>query len=306
MSNISNTLMDNNVRTNVKVKSTVKNYFSLLKPRVMSLSIFTSLVGMIIAPGFIFNYEVIIILFAISLGSGASGALNMWYERDLDRLMERTKNRVLPLGKVKPIGAFIFGLFLSVLSIGILYVFSNMLAAGILALTIFFYIFVYTIWLKKRTPQNIVIGGAAGAFPPMIGWAAITGSLSIEISLIFMIIFVWTPPHFWALALYKSDDYKKASIPMMPLVVGYEKTVNMIIAYSFILMPVVMSLSFYYSTFYSISIFILSSIFIYLSLMLRISLNKPNFEDRAQNLFFFSIFYLFNIFSIILIDNLIW
>ena len=142
MSNISNTLMNNNVRTNVKVKSTVKNYFSLLKPRVMSLSIFTSLVGMIIAPGFIFNYEVIIILFAISLGSGASGALNMWYERDLDRLMERTKNRVLPLGKVKPIGAFIFGLFLSVLSIGILYVFSNMLAAGILALTIFFYIFI--------------------------------------------------------------------------------------------------------------------------------------------------------------------
>ena len=306
MSNISNTLMNNNVRTNVKVKSTVKNYFSLLKPRVMSLSIFTSLVGMIIAPGFIFNYEVIIILFAISLGSGASGALNMWYERDLDRLMERTKNRVLPLGKVKPIGAFIFGLFLSVLSIGILYVFSNMLAAGILALTIFFYIFIYTIWLKKRTPQNIVIGGAAGAFPPMIGWAAITGSLSIEIFLIFMIIFVWTPPHFWALALYKSDDYKKANIPMMPLVVGYEKTVNMIIAYSFILMPVVMSLSFYYSTFYSISIFILSSIFIYLSLMLRISLNKPNFEDRAQSLFFFSIFYLFNIFSIILIDNLIW
>ena len=160
--------------------------------------------------------------------------------------------------------------------------------------------------VKKRTPQNIVIGGAAGAFPPMIGWAAITGSLSIEIFLIFMIIFVWTPPHFWALALYKSDDYKKANIPMMPLVVGYEKTVNMIIAYSFILMPVVMSLSFYYSTFYSISIFILSSIFIYLSLMLRISLNKPNFEDRAQNLFFFSIFYLFNIFSIILIDNLIW
>ncbi len=306
MSNISNTLMNNNVRTNVKVKSTVKNYFSLLKPRVMSLSIFTSLVGMIIAPGFIFNYEVIIILFAISLGSGASGALNMWYERDLDRLMERTKNRVLPLGKVKPIGAFIFGLFLSVLSIGILYVFSNMLAAGILALTIFFYIFVYTMWLKKRTPQNIVIGGAAGAFPPMIGWAAITGSLSFEIFLVFMIIFVWTPPHFWALALYKSDDYKKANIPMMPLVVGYEKTVNMIIAYSFILMPVVMSLSFYYSTFYSISIFILSSIFIYLSLMLKISLNKPNFEDRAQNLFFFSIFYLFNIFSIILIDNLIW
>jgi protoheme IX farnesyltransferase len=261
---------------------------------------------MIIAPGFIFNYEVIIILFAISLGSGASGALNMWYERDLDRLMERTKNRVLPLRKVKPIGAFIFGLFLSILSIGILFVFSNMLAAGILALTIFFYIFIYTIWLKKRTPQNIVIGGAAGAFPPMIGWAAVTGSLSIEIFLIFTIIFVWTPPHFWALALYKSDDYRKANIPMMPLVVGNKKTVNLIIAYSLILMPVVMSLSFYYSMFYSISIFALSSIFVYLSITLKLSINKSGFEKKAQNLFFFSIFYLFNIFSIILIDNTIW
>ena len=175
-----------------------------------------------------------------------------------------------------------------------------------MALTIFFYIFIYTIWLKKRTPQNIVIGGAAGAFPPMIGWAAISGSLSFEIFLIFAIIFVWTPPHFWALALYKSDDYERANIPMMPLIVGNKRTVNMIIAYSFILLPVAMSLSWYYSIFYSVSIFSLSSIFVYLSITLRLSIDKPDFEKKAQNLFFFSIFYLFNIFSIILIDNSIW
>ncbi len=306
MSNITNTLMSENVHSKLNIVSISKNFFSLLKPRGMSLSIITSLVGIMIAPGFIFNLEVLMILFAISLGSGASGALNMWYERDLDKLMERTKDRVLPLGKIKANHALIFGLFLSILSVGILYFFSNILAASILALTIFFYIFVYTVWLKKRTPQNIVIGGAAGAFPPMIGWAAVTGSLSIEIFLIFTIIFVWTPPHFWALALYKSDDYRKANIPMMPLVVGNKKTVNLIIAYSLILMPVVMSLSFYYSMFYSISIFALSSIFVYLSITLKLSIHKPGFEKKAQNLFFFSIFYLFNIFSIILIDNTIW
>ena len=306
MSNITNTLMSDDVHSKFSVVDTLKNYFSLLKPRVMSLSIFTSLVGIIIAPGFVFNLEILMILLAISLGSGASGALNMWYERDLDKLMERTKDRVLPLGKVKPSRALIFGLTLAFVSVGTLYYFSNILAATILALTMFFYIFIYTIWLKKRTPQNIVIGGAAGAFPPMIGWAAISGSLSFEIFLIFAIIFVWTPPHFWALALYKSDDYERANIPMMPLIVGNKRTVNMIIAYSFILLPVAMSLSLYYSIFYSVSIFSLSSIFVYLSITLRLRIDKPDFEKKAQNLFFFSIFYLFNIFSIILIDNSIW
>jgi protoheme IX farnesyltransferase len=298
--------MSDDVHSKFSVLDILKNYFSLLKPRVMSLSIFTSLVGIIIAPGFVFNLEIMMILFAISLGSGASGALNMWYERDLDKLMERTKDRVLPLGKVKPSRALIFGLTLSFVSVGTLYYFSNILAASILALTIFFYIFIYTIWLKKRTSQNIVIGGAAGAFPPMIGWAAVSGSLSLEILLIFAIIFVWTPPHFWALALYKSDDYERANIPMMPLIVGNKRTVNMIIAYSFILLPVAMSLSLYYSIFYSVSIFSLSAIFVYLSITLKLSIDKPNFEKKAQNLFFFSIFYLFNIFSIILIDNSIW
>ena len=217
MSNITNTLMSENVHSKLNIVSISKNFFSLLKPRVMSLSIFTSLVGIMIAPGFIFNLEVLMILFAISLGSGASGALNMWYERDLDKLMERTKDRVLPLGKIKANHALIFGLFLSILSVGILYFFSNILAASILALTIFFYIFVYTVWLKKRTPQNIVIGGAAGAMPPLIGWVASTGTVSNEPLLLFLFIFLWTPPHFWSLAIITKDDYAKASIPMFPV-----------------------------------------------------------------------------------------
>jgi len=287
--------------------STIYNYISLLKPRVMSLSIFTSLVGMLIAPGKISLLHLFLAVLAISIGSGAAGALNMWYERDTDKLMERTKNRVLPLGLVSSKGALIFGILLSVISVVLLYVVSNVLSAFLLALTIFYYIFIYTIWLKKKSPQNIVIGGAAGAFPPMIGWSVVTGTLSIEICVIFTLIFLWTPPHFWSLALYKSDDYKKAGIPMMPLVVGNEKTVKMILYYSLSLIPTTIILSFYYSYFFTISALILGSIFVYLSLNLRLFLNDEiNFEKKAQNLFYFSIIYLFNIFAIILIDNLIW
>ena len=287
--------------------STIYNYISLLKPRVMSLSIFTSLVGILIAPGKISLLHLFLAVLAISIGSGAAGALNMWYERDTDKLMERTKNRALPLGLVSSKGALIFGILLSVISVVLLYVVSNVLSAFLLALTIFYYIFVYTIWLKKKSPQNIVIGGAAGAFPPMIGWSVVTGTLSIEICVIFILIFLWTPPHFWSLALYKSNDYKKAGIPMMPLVVGNEKTVKMILYYSLSLIPTTIILSFYYSYFFTISALILGSIFVYLSLNLRLFLNDEiNFEKKAQNLFYFSIIYLFNIFAIILIDNLIW
>ena len=203
MSDISSTIVKKNNLKGNSFLGVVSNYFSLLKPRVMSLSIFTSLVGIFIAPGNVSIQSALIILIAISIGSGASGALNMWYERDSDKLMERTKDRVLPMGKISPNSALIYGLVLSILSVVLLYYASNILAAFLLALTIFFYIFIYTIWLKKRSPQNIVIGGASGAFPPMIGWAAVSGSLSTEIILIFLLIFVWTPPHFWALALYK-------------------------------------------------------------------------------------------------------
>ena len=282
-------------------------YISLLKPRVMSLSIFTSFVGMIIAPGSLSFTSGLLAILAISIGSGASGALNMWYERDTDKLMNRTKDRALPTNQISANGALIYGITLSIIAVSMLYLVSNLAAAGLLLLTICFYIFVYTIWLKKRTPQNIVIGGAAGAFPPMIGWAVVTGGISTEICLLFMLIFLWTPPHFWALALYKSDDYKKAGIPMMPLIVGERKTINLIIAYSITLFPLTLIMSSYYSLFFGVSSTALSIFFIYLAFDLKRSWLKDGLlERKAQMLFYFSIIYLFNIFSILLIDNLLW
>ena len=282
-------------------------YTSLLKPRVMSLSIFTSFVGMIIAPGSLSFTSGLLAILAISIGSGASGALNMWYERDTDKLMNRTKDRALPTNQISANGALIYGITLSIIAVSMLYLVSNLAAAGLLLLTICFYIFVYTIWLKKRTPQNIVIGGAAGAFPPMIGWAVVTGGISTEICLLFMLIFLWTPPHFWALALYKSDDYKKAGIPMMPLIVGERKTINLIIAYSITLLPLTLIMSSYYSLFFGVSSTALSIFFIYLAFDLKRSWMKDGLlERKAQMLFYFSIIYLFNIFSILLIDNLLW
>ena len=282
-------------------------YTSLLKPRVMSLSIFTSFVGMIIAPGSLSFTTGLLAILAISIGSGASGALNMWYERDTDKLMNRTKDRALPTNQISANGALIYGITLSIIAVSMLYLVSNFAAAGLLLLTICFYIFVYTIWLKKRTPQNIVIGGAAGAFPPMIGWAVVTGGVSTEICLLFMLIFLWTPPHFWALALYKSDDYKKAGIPMMPLIVGERKTINLIITYSITLLPLTLIMSSYYSLFFGVSSTALSIFFIYLAFDLKRSWLKDGLlERKAQMLFYFSIIYLFNIFSILLIDNLLW
>jgi protoheme IX farnesyltransferase len=282
-------------------------YTSLLKPRVMSLSIFTSFVGMIIAPGTLSFTTGLLAILAISIGSGASGALNMWYERDTDKLMNRTKDRALPTNQISANGALIYGITLSIIAVSMLYLVSNLAAAGLLLLTICFYIFVYTIWLKKRTPQNIVIGGAAGAFPPIIGWAVVTGGVSTEICLLFMLIFLWTPPHFWALALYKSDDYKRAGIPMMPLIVGERKTINLIIAYSITLLPLTLIMSSYYSLFFGVSSTALSIFFIYLAFDLKRSWLKDGLlERKAQMLFYFSIIYLFNIFSILLIDNLLW
>ena len=306
MTNVTSvTNKDYQLRSFIRLK--INDYISLLKPRVMSLSIFTSIVGMIIAPGSLDLLTSSLVILAITIGSGASGALNMWYERDTDALMARTKDRVLPLKRISPMGALLYGVVLAIFSVCLLYYVSNLLAASLLALTIFYYIFVYTIWLKKRTPQNIVIGGAAGAFPPLIGWASVSGSLSLEILLLFLLIFLWTPPHFWALALYQSDDYKKAGIPMMPIVVGDKKTVTMIILYSFTLLPVTMMMSYYYSIFFAISSAILGISFIYLALNLRTFLGEGQmFVKKAQTLFYFSIIYLFNIFAILLIDNLMW
>ncbi len=216
----------------------VRDYFDLLKPRVMSLVVFTGLVGVVIAPGHIHPFTATLAVLAIALGSGAAGAINMWYERDLDALMARTRNRPLPAGRVAPDDALGLGVLLSIFSVALMAVATNFVAAGLLALAILFYVFVYTIWLKRRTPQNIVIGGAAGAFPAMIGWAAVSGDVSPVGIALFLLVFLWTPPHFWALALYRSDDYRRAGVPMLPVVAGPRETKRQMLIYTLALVPV--------------------------------------------------------------------
>ena len=213
--------------------------FKLMKPRVMSLVIFTCAVGLLMAPNIVPTKDAIIAIILVSIGAGAAGALNMWYESDLDALMTRTCLRPIPTGKVNRNQALVFGISLSIFSVIALDFFSNRISALLLLFTILFYVFVYTIWLKRKTPQNIVIGGAAGALPPVIGWTIATNSLSLEPLTFFLIIFFWTPSHFWALSLYKSDDYKKAKIPMLPLTNGVESTKLNIFIYSLIMLPVI-------------------------------------------------------------------
>ena len=276
-----------------------------MKPRVMSLVLFTSMVGLLIAPVQISFLNASISLFAIALGAGAAGALNMWYESDLDALMSRTCLRPIPTGKVKKNQALWFGLLLSLVSIAILYNSSNALSALLLAITIGFYFFIYTIWLKPRTSQNIVIGGAAGALPPVIGWAVATNTISIEPLILFLIIFIWTPSHFWALSLYKSGDYKRAKIPMLPVTDGVEKTKINILVYSLLLFPSVVSLYFFEN--YSVQFLFISTVltfyYIYLSYKLLRSLNNKTSNIIARKIFVYSIFYLFIIFVLILGDS---
>ena len=217
------------------------DFLALMKPRVMSLVVFTALVGLMIAPGPIHPVIAAIAIFVIAVGAGASGALNMWYDADIDRVMRRTAGRPIPSGRVSEEEARSFGLILSVLSVMVLGLATNWLAGGLLAFTIFFYVVIYTMWLKRSTAQNIVIGGAAGAFPPVIGWVAVTGSVSLEALVLFLIIFVWTPPHFWALALVKNDDYARAGIPMLPVVAGEKATRLQILLYTLVLIPVMLS-----------------------------------------------------------------
>ena len=221
--------------------SYLKALFNLMKPRVMSLVIFTCVVGLLIAPIKVNFLNAIFSILAVALGSGAAGALNMWYEADLDSIMSRTCLRPIPTGKVTKNQALIFGILASLISVVALYFFSNLVASFILATTILFYVFIYTIWLKQKTPQNIVIGGAAGALPPVIGWAIATGDIALQPVILFLIIFIWTPSHFWALSLYKSDDYRKAKIPMLPVTSGIKKTKFNIFLYALILFPVAIS-----------------------------------------------------------------
>src|SRR6201981_3689168 len=216
----------------------VADFVALMKPRVMSLVVFTAFVGLLLAPGHLHPVLGFAALLCIAVGAGAAGALNMWYDADIDAVMSRTARRPIPAGRVSRGEALGFGITLAAGSVLVLGLVANWIAAGLLAFTIFFYAVIYTIWLKRSTPQNIVIGGAAGAFPPMIGWAAATGSVGLESIFLFLIIFLWTPPHFWALALCRAGDYERAGVPMLPVVAGTRETIRQIRMYSFVLIPV--------------------------------------------------------------------
>ena len=287
--------------------SNLKAFFNLMKPRVMSLVIFTCAVGLLIAPTKISFTNAICSLIAVALGSGAAGALNMWYESDLDSLMTRTCLRPIPTGKLTKNQALIFGIFSSVISVFALYIFSNLISAIILAATILFYVFIYTIWLKRKTPQNIVIGGAAGALPPMIGWAIATNGMSLEPFILFLIIFIWTPSHFWALSLYKTEDYKKASIPMLPITSGIKTTKLNIFIYSLILFPTVLLPYFlnFSGLIYLIPATIMNIYYLLISYRLLIEKNSAIEKKLAARLFGYSILYLFMIFVFILIDKVV-
>ena len=285
----------------------IKAFFNLMKPRVMSLVLFTCAVGYLIAPAKINFTDAICSFVAVALGSGAAGALNMWYESDLDSLMTRTCLRPIPTGKLTKNQALTFGIFSSLVSVIALFIFSNLLAATILAITILFYVFIYTIWLKRKTPQNIVIGGAAGALPPVIGWAIATNGISLEPIILFLIIFVWTPSHFWALSLYKTDDYRKARIPMLPITSGIKTTKFNIFIYALILFPIALSPYFFNfsgSIYFTFSI-LLSSYYVFISYLLLSEKSSVIEKKIATKLFGYSILYLFMIFTFILIDKVI-
>ena len=281
--------------------------FKLMKPRVMSLVIFTCAVGLLMAPNIIPTKDAIIGIILVSIGAGAAGALNMWYESDLDALMTRTCLRPIPTGKVNRNQALVFGISLSIFSVIALDYYSNRISASLLFFTILFYVFVYTIWLKRKTPQNIVIGGAAGALPPVIGWTIATNSLTFEAITFFLIIFFWTPSHFWALSLYKSDDYKKAKIPMLPLTNGVESTKLNIFVYSLTMLPVIVlpyAIGFVGITFLIPSL-ILTIYYNYLCFKLY-KFKKNKFDSKkAKSIFGYSILYLFLIFVLFLIDKIL-
>ena len=276
-----------------------------MKPRVMSLVLFTCMVGLLIAPYSVDLKTSLISLLAVAIGSGAAGALNMWYESDVDALMSRTCLRPIPTGKVKRNQALYFGIILSIISVAMLYYSANTISAILLASTIGFYFFIYTIWLKRKTPQNIVIGGAAGALPPVIGWTIATGTITIEPIILFLIIFVWTPSHFWALSLYKSGDYKKAKIPMLPVIAGTKTTKTNILVYSFAMLPVVIA-PYYFefaSLLYLVTALVMTLYYNYLCLEL-FKAKVVKFSNKiARKVFIYSIFYLFFVYLIILIDN---
>ena len=280
----------------------VADYIAILKPRVMSLVVFTGAVGLAVAPGHLHPVLAVVAVLCIAVGAGASGAINMWYDRDIDAVMRRTAARPLPSGRMLPGEALGFGAVLAVGSVVVMGLAVNWVAAELLALTIAFYVFVYTIWLKRRTPQNIVIGGAAGAFPPMIGWAAVTGGVGWGAVILFAIIFFWTPPHFWALSLYRSQDYAAAGVPMLPVVAGPRETKRQMLLYTIVLFPVALApcLLGLAGPIYGAAATLLGLVFIGAALQVW----RDDGQMAARRMFGFSLLYLFLIFSALLADHI--
>ena len=294
------TLLDKTVLDDAGLsEASAGDYLELLKPRVMSLVVFTAFVGMVAAPVTLNPFIAIIAIVSIAIGAGASGALNMWYDSDIDAVMTRTASRPVPSGRILPEQALVFGLVLSALSVMTLGVLVNWVAGSLLAFTIFFYAVVYTMWLKRWTPQNIVIGGAAGSFPPVIGWAAASGAVSLESVILFLIIFLWTPPHFWALALFKSDDYARAGIPMMPNVAGEASTRRQIFAYALVVAVVGVLPWFlgYSSAGYGIVAAALGAGFVWYAWAVLLMPDADRAMKPAKALFAYSLLYLFGIFA---------
>jgi len=284
--------------TNDTAQSTVQDYFNLLKPRVMTLVVFTGICGMILAPNSdaMHPFLMLIAIMALAIGAGASGAINMWYDRDIDAIMNRTKDRPIPAGRVPAAEGLTFAIVFCVFSVLVMALAVNYMAAGLLAFAIFFYAVIYTMWLKRSTPQNIVIGGASGAFPPMIGWAAVTGDVSIDSIILFAIIFFWTPPHFWALSLYANEDYKRANIPMLTVTHGDKHTKIQMVIYTLILFP--LCLAPVYTGMaginYGIAAIILNALFILSAVQ---TFKETDGYKSARRMFGYSIFYLFAIFT---------
>jgi protoheme IX farnesyltransferase len=281
----------------------IGDFIELLKPRVMSLVVFTALTGMVAAPGSIHPVLGLIALLAIAIGAGAAGALNMWYDADIDAVMSRTAARPVPAGRIQPGEALAFGMTLAIGSVVFLGLMVNWLSAGLLAFTIAFYAVIYTMWLKRWTPQNIVIGGAAGAFPPMIGFAAATGGIGLESILLFLIIFFWTPPHFWALALYKTEDYARAGIPMLPVVAGDTATRRQILLYTLILVPLGIApwgLG-YAGLLYGAVAVVSGAVMLILAVQVLREV-RPDYR-AARKLFAFSILYLFLLYATLLVER---
>jgi heme o synthase len=289
------------IRFGTTAGAEVADYVEILKPRVMVLVVFTGFVGLVVAPGHLHPVLAVVAVLCLAVGAGAAGAINMWYERDIDALMRRTAGRPLPAGRMVPGEALGFSVVLGVGAVLLMGLAVNWVAAELLALTIGFYVFVYTIWLKRRTPQNIVIGGAAGAFPPIIGWAAVTGDIGWGAIALFAIIFFWTPPHFWALSLYRTGDYAAAGVPMLPVVAGPRETKRQMLLYTLVLWPAaavpwLLGLA---GGLYVVCALLLSAVFTGAAIQVCYSEG----ERSARRMFGFSLLYLFLVFSLLLVDH---